>query len=371
MALAHALKVHHQTSIDLDGRNELSLLKRQLARFAGLAAGPTRFVVWTFFVLLGIGFANSSMAQVANWERTVAAGKKEGRVVVYSVAVPALNDRIRADFESLHPGYSVAIVRLFGPTLRSKVEQERQIGADGADVIINSDAQWVQAGGREGWFNAPVGPARTAWPNNYLIPGGAVTFALDVVVIGYNTKLASIGSYQDLLKPEYKGKIAVQLNSAAVVMAYYKWMEDTLGADYVKRLAAQQPKIDNSVPNAQSVAAGEVVATAYAVPSMLAELASQGAPIKWVVPRPASGFAFQVGALKWSRRPNASQVFLDYLMSPRGQAVIVGEKLLASPLPGIEGSLDLSNVAVVDTAKWTPESMNAYKKTWDALFLAK
>jgi hypothetical protein len=44
---------------------------------------------------------------------------------------------------------------------------------------------------------------------------------------------------------------------------------------------------------------------------------------------------------------------------------------LASPLPGVAGSLDSSAIFVPDLAKYTPEVINAYTKKWNDIFLPK
>jgi iron(III) transport system substrate-binding protein len=95
---------------------------------------------------------------------------------------------------------------------------------------------------------------------------------------------------------------------------------------------------------------------------------AQGAPIKVVTPKPSFGFGYFGAALGWAKHPDAALVFLDYLMSSRGQEAWNGTGGLASPLPGIPGAVDASSVTPYDPSAYTTDKVKAVTATWNALF---
>ena len=62
---------------------------------------------------------------------------------------------------------------------------------------------------------------------------------------------------------------------------------------------------------------------------------------------------------------------MDYLLSPRGQVVLVGNGDFASPLPNIEGSLNPEFYSHYDLARYPAEVVNVYRSKWDAIFKKK
>ena len=83
------------------------------------------------------------------------------------------------------------------------------------------------------------------------------------------------------------------------------------------------------------------------------------------------GFQRGGAILGWGKRPNASQVLMNYLMSARGQAAWNGQGDSASPLPNIKGSLNAKSIAAYDAARYTPEVIKAYTERWNMLFDAR
>jgi len=308
--------------------------------------------------------------QPAEWAKIVAAAKTEGKVVLYGTPVPALLTLFKAGFEKANPGIVVEHTRLIGTQLVGKVDQERQAAVDGADVIISPEVTWIAERARQGAFRAPVGPAAGAWPPAYLVGGLSPILALEPLALVYNTNLVktTITGYQDLLKPEFKGKIGVVEPNAGVLVAWYDWLEKTQGADFLTKLAAQNPRIYvSALPITQATIAGEIAFSDFTVPSVAVPLVQQGAPIKMVVPNPSVGTPYAGAVLAWAKRPNAALVFIDYMMSVAGQAQWAGRGEAGSPI-GVPGSLDAKTINVLDQSKYPPEVSNAYQAKWRKIF---
>lgn len=310
----------------------------------------------------------------ANWQRIVAAAKKEGSLVVYHQAVPQVLERIVKDFTSIYPEIKVEYRRLLtAVTHHQAIESEKAGKLDGADVTQYANAIWYRDRAQENYFIKPVGPAAADYPKDSLLYGSVAIAAVMPFVMAYNTNLVKtpITSMRDLLKPEFQGKVGSSDLVAETVYAFYEWIEKTQGADFLQKFAAQKPKLTvGVVPLFQSIAAGEIAAGLYGIHAVANSLIAQGAPMKVFQPNPAFASVDVVAALAHAKRPNAAQVFLDYMMSRRGQGVWNGTGETASVLSGIAGSLDAKTMQPWDVFRYTAEFQRDYKVKFDKMFKA-
>ena len=310
----------------------------------------------------------------ANWQRTVAAAKREGSVVIYHQAVPQVLERISKDFMVQYPEIKVEIRRLLTPvTHMQAIETEKAGKIDGADITQYANAIWYRDKAQENFFLKPVGPATADYPKESLLYGAVPVVAVMPFVLAYNSNLVRtpITGMRDLLRPEFQGKVGSSDLVAETVYAFYEWIEKTQGADFLPQFAAQKPKLTvGVVPLLQSVAAGEISAALWGIHAVANSLIGQGAPLKVIQPSPAFASADVLGALAHSRRPNAALVFLDYMMSRRGQGVWNGSGETASVIAGIPGSLDARTMQPWDVFRYTPEFQRDYKIKFDRMFKA-
>jgi len=321
--------------------------------------------------------AQSSEGGVAaiDWPDIQEKARKEGRVVVY--ATPPILDRLKPDFEKANPGIELEFSRGWaGSEVAAKVDAERQSGADGADLIIITDMSakpWYADKVKGRLLVAPAGPDATTWPSDWMWRGVTPVVGMEPMVIAYNTNIIRdrLTGYQDLLKPEFKGKFASMEFATVTIATWYDWLERTQGPDFLAKFAAQHPHpYTGSVAAAQAVAAGELNAVSFATMSTIKPLIAMGAPIRMVIPAPSFGVAYTAAILRWAKRPNAAQVFMNYLLSPRGQEAWSGRGESASPRPGIPGSLD-SKTVNASFPDITPDEFNKMKDRWIQLVNTK
>lgn len=324
------------------------------------------------WALLGCCLPAVAAAQApGTWDAIVAAATKEGRLMLYSGAVPAVTDRLKADFEKTVPGIVLEVHREASGPMLAKLEAERKNSADGADMVITTEVLWLDGRQKEGVLRAPAGPAAQAWPAAYLRGKAVPVLSLEPLMITYNTNLVKtpITGYQDFLKPEFKGRFATTTLASITVIAWYDWLDKAIAPDFTAKLAAQQPRhYVGTITSTQATAAGEVVATVYSNPGAAVPLVEQGAPVKMVFPKPGFGFRYGGGLLAWAKRPNAAQLFMNYLMTARGQTAWVGSGGIASPLPNIPNALDVSAITAFDPAAYPPEVVKTVTEKWNKLF---
>lgn len=330
-----------------------------------------------------LAFSAGSLAQGSRsvpmtdreWKEVQAAALKEGKLVFYGDPNVGMMAKIQADFEKANPGIVLERHRLVGPALIGKIEADRSTGADGADMVVGVELlSWYEEAVKRGMIKAPIGPASRSWPPEYLLAGVFPVLQFEPVVIAYNTNLVKtqITGYQDILKPEFKGKVATSEPVALPVIAWYDWLERTQGADFLIKFAAQNPRsYVGGTPATQAVISGEAVVTAFAGSTTVLPFIEQGAPLKIVAPNPSIGYRYGGALLSWAKRPNAALVFMDYLMSRRGQTVWSGPGGSASPLAGIPGSLDVRTINPYDPKQYSSEFQKAYIAKWKKIFAAK
>ena len=308
--------------------------------------------------------------QPNEWAKVLAEARREGRVAVYSQAVPSIMQRVKADFEKLNPGIVLEVQRPI--PLSTTVDREMQTGSDGADVVINPDLIWTIERTKKNDLIAPIGPATQGWPDRYVVSNAAPILAMEAFVILYNANLVKgpVTGYDDLLRPEFTGKLGIMEINSPLLLAFYDWLEQTKGTPYLNKVAAQKPRIfASAVQSTQGISAGELTGSILGVAALVVPLAAQGSPIRMTLPNPSVGFPYAGMVLARSKRRNASLVFMDYAMSRQGQTAWAAEGEIASALPNIPKSMDASSITFLNQDKFTPpEVTNAFRTKWNAVF---
>ena len=305
------------------------------------------------------------------WKAIVAAANKEGKLLLYSAATQAIQTRIKTAFTKAYPGISLEWIRYGSGELMTKLDQERQMGADGADVGVSTETAWFDRVGKEGMLKAPVGPATSAWPASFLLHGVSPVLAMEPIVMMVNTNIVKtpVTGQKDLLRPEFKGKIGIEELASTFVYAWYDGVEKTEETGYLNKLGANSPRIyASTVALAQSIASGEIGIANFVNMGAAVSTVKAGAPAKIVMPTPTFANQYNGGAVSWSKRPNAALVLIDFLMSKEGQEAWSGDGASASPLPGVPNALDARNVRPLNLAPYTPEANKAFKARFDGLF---
>ena len=145
-----------------------------------------------------------------------------------------------------------------------------------------------------------------------------------------NTKMVKpeeITSYSDLLKPKFKGKIAMGDPTAGGAASSFVTFvgEYAMGYDFIRELAKQEPFMSRDERLlVEWVARGKYQILIGTRPGPLTEFKKAGAPLLSIIARegsfiePGSG---TIGLYNRRPRPNAARVFLNWLLTKEGQSV--------------------------------------------------
>jgi len=243
--------------------NESALRRAWQSGWKWLAAGVA---------LLACSLALAQGPGARDWTGIMAAAKKSGKVQFYSVMPASATQRIAEGFKRAYPEIAIEYVALPSGQLVAKVDQERTQGSDGGDVFLTSEIDWFLQRVKDKSLLAPAGPTVKGYPDRFLLFGTVPVVGFNPWVIPYNKNLVKVPptSYQDLLRPEFKGRIGTLEVTAAALVAFYDWIEKTQGADYLPRLAAQVPRLYTStIQQLQAIAAGEIAASAFGIPQRI------------------------------------------------------------------------------------------------------
>jgi ABC-type Fe3+ transport system substrate-binding protein len=278
-------------------------------------------------------------AEPANIE----AARREGTVVWYTTLI--VNQAIlplKAAFERKYPGVTLQYVRNDEAPTAIRLLNEGRAGRVQADIF---DGLSVMEPLRREGLVAPYTPQNVAqFPAEMRDKDGYWTaILLYVFAPGVNTTMVPPAqapkSYQDLLDPKWKGKMAWNPSSVAgaigFVGATMLSMGEERGKDYLAALSKQG--IVNIEASSRAIL-DQVIAGEYPLALMCFNnhtviSAAKGAPSDWLRIEPVPVAFDAVSLLKDAPHPNAARLLLDFLTSEEGQKVLQD----ANYLPAMKG----------------------------------
>ena len=305
-----------------------------------------KIVLWlgalAYFALLGAGGLHAGEAKpspAVEWERTVEAAKKEGKVVVSIPASAELRRGIEKVFKQRF-GIEAELNVGRAASITGKIQQESKSGVPGFDLHMGGGESMVSGLLSEGIL-APLEPAMILReikdPNNWW--GGHIWLdkakryiyasqAYQVELIWCNTdyvKPEEIRSLTDLLNPKWSGKIGyLDPRTPGAGSSMWSFLWKLKGEDYLKKLAGQKLFLgrDQRVL-AESLAKGKVALVVGLSYYSFLPFAKAGLPVKSVsTPRDeiyVSGGSGNVAIIKNAPHPNAAKVFLNWFLGQEGQ----------------------------------------------------
>ncbi|MDB5642058.1 MAG: putative binding protein component of iron transporter precursor [Hyphomicrobiales bacterium] len=307
------------------------------------------------------------------------AAKKEGQVVWYTTQIIDQFARPAAAAFEKRYGIKVSYVRANSNEVALRVMNEAKAGKMQADVFDGTGA--TAALKKEGVVAKWIPENAKRFPKEYVDAEGYwVATNLYVLTPGYNTELIKKGTepktFQDLLDPKYKGKIAWNSTSSTsagpgFVGIVIETMGEEKGKAYLRELAKQQP---SGLAVAARQVLDQVIAGEYAIALNIFNnhaviSAAKGAPVDWIPMDPALGVLSVISVTKDAPHPNAGRLFLEFLMSEDGQKIYRdAEYLPVDPnVPPKDLALRPDGVKFRAIYK-TPEEVDREMPRWTEIF---
>jgi iron(III) transport system substrate-binding protein len=253
--------------------------------------------------------------------------KKEGKLMWYTSLTGGPNTEAPKVFETKYPGVQLEVYRGDSDAIIQRVLQESQAKRFLVDSI-ETTFPVLKVMQEYKLLAAYFSPHLAQYPDEAKekTNKGLIYWATDresYIGLAYNTNVIQGGavpkSFDDLLKPEVKGKIgfATSDTGARVIAA----MLASKGPEFVQKLSTQQITLHAVSGRAilDMVISGELGISPSVFLSHSRVSIAKGAPIKWVamdlVPTNAGGVALPLNA----PHPYAALLFGDFLLSPEGQ----------------------------------------------------
>ncbi|WP_199434780.1 ABC transporter substrate-binding protein [Qaidamihabitans albus] len=310
-----------------------------------------------------------------------AAAQEQGEFTLYD-NYPEEQWRALLDVFEEDTGIAVEHVRLVTSQLYERVVSEAAAGRPVADAVGFGDVTLMaDLAERDiiAAYESPVGTSALK-EDQYDTEAGWYTSANLGMVLAYNTACAErpVETYEDLLDPAYRGKIGLTpITVGGSAFSVYHFLRKTYGIEFWEKLAAQQPRIYESVvPLTQDLVRCEVPVSITSL-GVVADQAADGAPVAPVFPEDGFPvFPNLVATTADSENPEAARVYLNWLLSERGQEALV-EITREYPSrgdvdpPQVEGvkvpPADSEQVVSPGFQAWV-ELRNRWTKEWNATF---
>jgi iron(III) transport system substrate-binding protein len=302
----------------------------------------------------------------------------ENELVIYSILAQAWKPLFDT-FSAKYPDITIKSEAICCADQFTKLQQEFQTKQYTADVVMAgpqqidqyADAGWVKFYDASQYTMADIGTLHDG-----ITMANGTGFG-----IMYNTDQVTTPpkSWDDLLDPAYKGKIALQdLTKVSGTEALYSNLaaNGEIGDDYMQKLAAQDPKIvSSSTEYPQVVGAGDAT-IGVGMPLSFFQAVKSSGPLGMVFPVEGDAKSGQFMAPQATMltthapHPDAAELFIAWLYTPDGQAAIAaqGDYGLVSGSPGPEGFPAIDDLTSMPVPADQPALDTKYTAEWKELF---
>jgi iron(III) transport system substrate-binding protein len=290
----------------------------------------------------------------AGYADTIAAAKKEGKVVVYSTTDTASANSLINDFKQLYPGISVEYNDMNSTEVYNRFIAEKASGGASADVVWSSSMdlqiKLANEGGAMEYASPEVPhlPAWSVWKNL------AYGTTYEPIAIVYNKRLLTGDeipqSHADLMRvfkdknAKLKGKVTtydIEKSGVGFMLITQDSKNMPNFWEFVKELGTVQPRVQSSAGTMmERISSGENLLGFNIFYSYAALRAKKDPSIGIVLPKDYTLVMSRVMFInKNAKNPNAAKLWLDYVLSKRGQTVIANQAELGSTRSDVQGDM--------------------------------
>ncbi len=317
--------------------------------------------------------AQAPQGYPADYAQVIEAANREGKLVVYSTTDTAAAAQLLRDFAELYPRLRVDYIDLNSGELYNRFLAEVAAGADTADLLWASsmDGQVKLASqGHAMTYASPELPSLPKWAvwqnqaygttyepvtfvyNKELLPAADVPHDRAALLALLNAKPAAYKGRITAYDPEKSGTGYLFANEDIRNSPQVWDLFRAFGKSSIKLHTSAAAMMDGVISGEQTIG--------YGVFGSYALARSKKAPdLGIVMPTDYALIISRVALIAAkAKRPNAAKLFLDYLLSQRGQDVIANRADLYSMRTDVPGVATAQRVAelIGDKARPIPVS---------------
>src|ERR1043166_2089820 len=301
--------------------------------------------------LLSILFLATSVNLRAQDAKLVEAAKKEGgKVVIYGSLENDTLELIAGAFKK-KTGLEIDTWREPANKVTDRVANESRAGKPLFDVVLTTKST-MQLAYKDGFLTKYDSPSAKAYPKQFVDPNLGPTYRNTIIGIVYNTGVIKPAdapkSLEDLVKPQYKGKVVVpdasqHTTTAQWMASLHKVMGSKEKADkFIRDLAATQPLLVPSLtPAGERITTGETPIGIAFIKNVVF-YGKKGVPLDYTRLGKFMGDGQSVSLDAKAPHPNAGNAFIDYLLDEESSKIMAGigefvaRKGIYPPLPDAE-----------------------------------
>ena len=284
----------------------------------------------------------------ADYQKIIDAAKGEKTVVVYSSTDQATAQFLIDDFQKLYPFLKVQYNDIGTTQIYSRVIAEAAANTPGADFVWSSAMELQVKLATEGYALAYTSPELKNYAPENHIDNILYGTTLEPAALIYNKRVvkklpSSHAEFAQMLQSgQYNGKVATwdpeKSGVGFTLLDFDSKVTKDFGAVERGLGKANAGLYSSTGAMLEKVSSGEA-AFGYDIIASYALLRQQKVPDLGLHFWKDDTIAFQRPAFvsKSAAHPNAAKLFLDYLLSRRGQQVMANESLLYALRPDVAG----------------------------------
>jgi iron(III) transport system substrate-binding protein len=307
--------------------------------------------------------------------KLIEAAKKEGgKVVVYGSIENDTMDLIGVAFKK-RTGLDIEFWRAASTKVMDRVLNETRTGKPQYDIVLTTTPP-MEFMFNEGGLSKYDSPSAKFFPKEVMHANLGPQYRNAVIGILYHSGIIKAAdapkSLEDLLKPQYRGKLvmpdaSLHTTTAQWLASLHKVMGSRERADkFIRDLAATKPLlVDSLTPAGERVTTGETPIGIGFLKNVVF-YGQKGVPIDYVRLGKFMGDGQAVALAAKPVHPSAGKAFIDYFIGEEGLKIMAGigefvtRKGIYPPIPDAD---KIELVEMIDMDKKTyAEKMAEYKK---------
>lgn len=288
-----------------------------------------------------------------SYAQIIEAAKQEGRLSIYSTTDAREVTDLINDFRSLYPEITVEYADLNSTEIYSRFIAEVAAREGTADFLWSSAMDLQVKLVNDGYAQPYASPEKASLPDGSVWKNEAYGTTGEPIVFAYNKRLMppedvpqNHAELTDLLrrKPDFYREKITSYNPAKSGVGFLYITQDTLATgdtwDFVAALGPTSPKLYTSTgAMMERIVSGESLLAFNMIGSYAVERANKDPSIGVVFPNDYTLVMSRIAFIpKEARSPNAAKLFLDFMLSKRGQEHLVERNMrsIRSDVPAPE-----------------------------------
>lgn len=308
--------------------------------------------------------------------KSIEAGKKDGKAVAYGSLESDNMDAVVQGFQK-KTGITIEYWRASATKVMDRAMSEFRAGKPFADLIVTNDNP-LRLMQQHNFFQKYESPTSSEFPKEAVDPVFGPRYRNVIIGIVYNKSALKPAdapkSLEDLVKPQYKGKIVMpdptqHTTTTQWVASLYKVMGKEKAEKFIRDLAAMKPiLVESLLPAAERVSTGETpIAITYVKYAYI--FGQKGAPLDYVRLGKMMGDGHYIGLAAKAPHVNAAKAFIDYFLGDDSMKTMakmgefVNRKGVHPPLP------DADKIGFVQMDDLSEKEFAEKKKEYQQIFL--